>query len=154
MTDRYSFSEQDDYLAVFAPEFFNTLIGNKLGRGQREDVLEEIRDAISQMDPGRPPHKETEPVESTEEVEKLYPTNEVRIFCRVIRGLSGYQILYALDIDPGHQYNEKTLTELDDDVQEELQQVGRVDSEKSTEEYLSQYDLYDEDDVQDVIDQL
>lgn len=153
MGQRVSLSDSDDYVAVLAPEFYDTLLSNRLGNDGRERVLKTIRDAISQLDPARPPHTETEPVESTDELEKLYATNEIRIWCRAVRDLDGYEVLFVLDIDPAHRYSQTELTDLDDDVKAELRSVGNVGSE-GADSYLEQYELLDESDIQEMVDKL
>jgi hypothetical protein len=153
MTRRHSLSGRDDYVAIFAPNFVEALTGNRLSDRQRVRVLKEIRAAISPTDPARPPHERTNPVSGVEEVEKLYATNEIRIWCRAVRGLDGYEVLFLLGIDPAHRYSQAELTSVDETVERTLREVGSVGDSQSAETYLEQYDLLSESDVQDLIEQ-
>jgi hypothetical protein len=144
-----SLSNQDDFVAVFAPKFKDTLFSDRLGNRGRVRVLKEIRAAISQTDPARPPHKRTKPVESTEHLEKLYATDRIRIWCRAVRGIAGYEVLFVLEIDPAHRYSNSQLTDLDDDVEETLESIGTV--EDDPESFLDDYNLLDESDVAEMI---
>lgn len=151
MTHRRSLSGGDDYVAVFAPNFRDTLTSNRLGDEARVRVLKEIRAAISSTDPARPPRERAEPVQGVDDVQKLYATNEIRIWCRVVRGLEGYELLFVFDVDPAHRYSRDELTEVDQDVRDVLAVVGEVDDEQSAEAFLEQYDLLYEDDVGDLV---
>lgn len=154
MTRWHSLSETDEYVAIFDQNFQDTLTSDQLGDHQRVRVLKEIRNTISHVDPARPPHEHTESVEGVDEVEKLYVTDRIRIWCRAVRDLSKYEVLFVFDIDPSHQYNRNELVEVDANVKETLRQVGQVPAQQTATEYLAQYNLFDEDDVQALIDNI
>lgn len=156
MTRRHSLSQQDEYRAVLVPRFRRDLNADSL-RGRRGQTLKPIRDAVSQVSPPRPPHEHTDSVSGVDELGKLYGPGEVRIFCRVVRNLSGYELLFALSIDPSHEYSRTHIRDANDtatDVLRSIEQIGGGGSSPDTRDaYLDQYELLSATDLQRVIDE-